>query len=259
MHFYQFHIGDYKSHTHHLSPLEDLAYRRLLDHYYLHEEPIRQHEIARQIGMRDHEQDVLTVLDEFFVSTPAGYINPRADNEIAKYRKLSEDGKRGAAKRWAKTEAQPDQKGGHREAIALPSATPIATNNQEPITKKQINTKTPEGVCDLVWNDFKKLREKHKAPITETALKGLKREADKAKLSLEQVMSICCERGWRGFKADWAIQEEQKAKELPLGTDQQIEEAYRVECGGDPRQARFNSYFEMKKFILDQRDKRKVA
>jgi hypothetical protein len=47
---------------------------------------------------------------------------------------------------------------------------------------------------------------------------------------------------------------------MPLGTEQQIEEAYRVECGGDPRLARFNSYFEMKKFILDQRDKkRKVA
>ncbi|NDH69342.1 MAG: DUF1376 domain-containing protein, partial [Gammaproteobacteria bacterium] len=33
MHYYQFHIGDYKSHTHHLSLLEDLAYRRLLDFY----------------------------------------------------------------------------------------------------------------------------------------------------------------------------------------------------------------------------------
>jgi len=47
---------------------------------------------------------------------------------------------------------------------------------------------------------------------------------------------------------------------MPLGSDKQIEEAYRVECGGDPSKARFNSYFEMKKFILDFRDKqRKVA
>jgi hypothetical protein len=52
----------------------------------------------------------------------------------------------------------------------------------------------------------------------------------------------------------------QKASEMPLGSDKQIEEAYRIECGADPRLARFNSYFEMKKFILDQRDKkRKVA
>jgi uncharacterized protein YdaU (DUF1376 family) len=132
MHFYQFHIGDYKSHTHHLSPMEDLAYRRLLDHYYLHEVPIKQRDIARQIGLRDFEQEVLTVLDEFFVSTENGFINPRADEEINKYRKFSEDGKKGAAKRWHK-----DTNG---EAISPPNATPIATNNQEPITNNQINT-----------------------------------------------------------------------------------------------------------------------
>jgi hypothetical protein len=67
-------------------------------------------------------------------------------------------------------------------------------------------------------------------------------------------------KGWRSFEASWITQMAQKATELPLGTEQQIEEAYRVECGGDPRLARFNSYFEMKKFIIDQRDKkRKVA
>jgi uncharacterized protein YdaU (DUF1376 family) len=132
MHFYQFHIGDYKSHTHHLSPMEDLAFRRLLDHYYLHEVPIKQRDIARQIGLRDFEQEVLTVLDEFFVSTENGFINPRADEEINKYRKFSEDGKKGAAKRWHK-----DTNG---EANSPPNATPIATNNQEPITNNQINT-----------------------------------------------------------------------------------------------------------------------
>ena len=128
MHFYQFHIGDYKSHTHHLSPMEDLAFRRLLDHYYLHEQPIRQRDIARQIGLKDYEQEVLTVLDEFFISTENGYIHTRADEEIAKYRKLSEDGKRGAAKRWLKRGDSP------------PNATPIATNNQEPRTNNHIKT-----------------------------------------------------------------------------------------------------------------------
>jgi uncharacterized protein YdaU (DUF1376 family) len=108
MHFYQFHIGDYKSHTHHLSLIEDLAFRRLLDHYYLHEAPIKQRDIARQIGMRDNEQEVLTILNEFFVSTEKGFVNPRADEEIVKYRKFSEDGKKGAAMRW--------HKGGNGEA-----------------------------------------------------------------------------------------------------------------------------------------------
>ena len=135
MHFYQFHIGDYKSHTHHLSLIEDLAFRRLLDHYYLHEAPIKQRDIARQIGMKDNEQEVLTVLNEFFISTDQGFINPRADEEIAKYRKFSEDGKKGAAKRW--------HKGTNGEAYSPPIATPIATNNQEPITNNHSIDESP--------------------------------------------------------------------------------------------------------------------
>jgi len=135
MHFYQFHIGDYKSHTHHLSLIEDLAFRRLLDHYYLHEAPIKQRDIARQIGMKDNEQEVLTVLNEFFISTDQGFINPRADEEIAKYRKFSEDGKKGAAKRW--------HKGSNGEAYSPPIATPIATNNQEPITNNHSIDESP--------------------------------------------------------------------------------------------------------------------
>ena len=134
MHYYQFHIGDYASHTRHLSIHEDLAYRRLLDFYYLHEQPIKHRDIARQINMREFEQDVLTVLEEFFFSTDAGFINPRADLEIAKYKEFSEAGKRGAAKRW----------GSNGEANSPPNATPIATNNHKPIT---INHKPDISIC----------------------------------------------------------------------------------------------------------------
>lgn len=129
MHYYQFHIGDYKSHTHHLSHYEDLAYRRLLDFYFLHEQPIKHRDIARQIGMRDHEEDVMTVLNEFFISTPEGFVNPRADKEIKQYKEFAEAGKRGAAKRWSKPP--------YEEANSPPNATPIATNNHKPITNNQ--------------------------------------------------------------------------------------------------------------------------
>jgi uncharacterized protein YdaU (DUF1376 family) len=56
MHYYQFNIGDYQSHTNHLDPLEDLAYRRMLDWCYLHEKPLPldANEIARIIRLRDH-------------------------------------------------------------------------------------------------------------------------------------------------------------------------------------------------------------
>ena len=94
MHYYNFHIGDYVTHTKHLTLIEDLAFRRLLDFYYLHEKPIRQHEIARQIGMREHEQEVLSVLEEFFVSTEFGYINSRADREIEHFKSKIEQASR---------------------------------------------------------------------------------------------------------------------------------------------------------------------
>lgn len=38
--WYKFHIGDYLTHTVHLSDAEDLAYRRLLDLYYMSEKMI---------------------------------------------------------------------------------------------------------------------------------------------------------------------------------------------------------------------------
>jgi uncharacterized protein YdaU (DUF1376 family) len=142
MHYYQFHIGDYKSHTHHLSHYEDLAYRRLLDFYFLHEQPIKHRDIARQIGMRDHEEDVMTVLNEFFISTPEGFVNPRADKEIKQYKEFSAAGKRGAAKRWG---TPPDE-----EANSPPNATPIATNNHKPIT----NNQEKKALGKRLANDF---------------------------------------------------------------------------------------------------------
>ena len=211
MHFYQFHIGDYKSHTHHLSPMEDLAFRRLLDHYYLHEAPIKQRDIARQIGMRDNEQEVLTVLNEFFVSTDKGFVNPRADEEIAKYRKFSEDGKKGAAKRWHK-----DSNG---EANSPPNATPIATNNQEPITnnhkpikERATSVACPQDVSPQVWQDWLQLRKTKKASVTETGVKGARAEADKLGWGLERFLVEWCTRGSQGLKAEWVAEKQNLTK-----------------------------------------------
>lgn len=209
MHYYSFHIGDYKSHTHHLSLIEDIAYRRLLDHYYLHEAPILQRQIARQIGMRDHEQEVLSVLDEFFVSTEDGYINPRADEEIAKYKELSLAGKRGAEKRWAKAPDSPP--------IATPlvpqsdsNATPIATINQEPITNnhkpkrdKATGVACPPTVDQQVWSDWLIIRKAKSLPMTETAWGQIQNEFRKANLSDQEGVKYCCLSNWASFKISW--------------------------------------------------------
>jgi uncharacterized protein YdaU (DUF1376 family) len=228
MHYYQFHIGDYASHTRHLSLIEDLAYRRLLDFYYLHEQPIKQRDIARQIGMRDYEQDVLTVLNEFFVSTDDGFINPRADDEIAKYRKFSEDGKRGAAKRWLKGGDSP------------PIATPIATINQEPITnnhkpKRESATGVacPHDVSEQVWQDWLALRKSKKAAVTATVLEGARKEAFKLDWPLEKFLVEWCTRGSQGLKAEWIKPEQQSMSKTGLMNQKVISGLTRGLIGGD--------------------------
>jgi uncharacterized protein YdaU (DUF1376 family) len=204
MHYYQFHIGDYKSHTHHLSLLEDLAYRRLLDFYFLHEKPIKHRDVARQIGMREHEEDVMTVLNEFFISTEDGFVSPRADKEIKQYKEFAEAGKRGAAKRWGTPP--------NGEAISPPNATPIATINQEPITtnhkpKRESATVVacPPDVSQQIWNDWVALRKSKKAPITQTVLNGAIAEAKILGWPLEKFLAEWCSRGSQGLKAEWIV------------------------------------------------------
>jgi uncharacterized protein YdaU (DUF1376 family) len=257
MHYYQHNIADYRKDTSHLSLLEHGIYRQLLDSYYLDEKPLCTDlaKLMRSHSVRtaDEENALKNVLSDFFEKTKNGYIHKRCDETISNYHGKSDKARASANARWSRKQRVVD-------AFALDSHTEGNTN-YKPITNKPITNKTIdtfEGVSDSVFKDFKKLREKHKAPITETALKGLKREADKANISLEAVMVMCCERGWRGFKAEWVLTEEAKTKDLPLGTDAQIEAAYRAECG-DPAKSRFNSYFEMKNFVLANREKRKLA
>jgi uncharacterized protein YdaU (DUF1376 family) len=83
--WYKFHLGDYITHTTHLSDAEDLAYRRLLDMYYMSESPIPLDTtlVARKIRL---DLDITeSVLSEFFEITEEGYQNTRCDAEIAKY------------------------------------------------------------------------------------------------------------------------------------------------------------------------------
>jgi len=253
MNFYPFHIGDYAAHTRHLSLIEDLAYRRLIDSYDLAEAPFlgAPEFIARRIGMKEYAEEVAYILTTFFEETDLGWINKRCDEEVAKYHAKADSARNANRIKLEKKsvlkpvlKSEPDQ---------------TLTNNQEPITKNHIKTITPAGVSESIFKDYMDVRKAKKAKWTETALKGLIRESDKAGISLQEAMQICCERGWIGFKADWIQQEAKKAQEMPLRTNEQIEQAYRVECGKDPAQARFNSYFDMRDYIIKFREQRARA
>jgi uncharacterized protein YdaU (DUF1376 family) len=202
MHYYQFNIGDYNSHTMHLSEIEDLTYRRLLDWYYLHESsiPLDLNEVSRQIRMRTHSDCIATVLLEFFERTPDGWIHHRADKEIEKVGDKSTKASKSAKARWDKA----------KDANALPTHSERnATQNTEHIThntehkKKATIVAPPEGVSDSVWQEFKSLRKAKKAPITQRAIDKISEEANLAGWTLEKALEECIVRGWQAFKAEW--------------------------------------------------------
>jgi uncharacterized protein YdaU (DUF1376 family) len=200
MNFYPFHIGDYLSHTNHLSNEEDLAYRRMIDIYYQSEQPFNDRStLARRI--RTSVEIVDVILNEFFVLEDDGcWHNKRVDEEIAKYH-----GKLDQASRAGKASAE--------ARLNKRSTTVQPTKNQEPITKNQI-INTPEGVSESIFKDYLEVRKAKKAKWTQTALKGLQREAEKAKMSLQDVIQLCCERNWVGFKAEWANSQNPVSKQV---------------------------------------------
>ena len=201
MHFYSFNIGDYMSHTVHLSLMEDLAYRRCLDIYYLHEKPLPEDatEVARLIRMPEHKPEVVQVLKEFFThDVGTGYVHKRTNEEITKYQaKIQAASRAGKASALARSNA---------------SSTKVQLNNkQETLNKKQeTNIKRPNNVTKKTWEDFLIHRKNLKKPLTETAFKGIKKEVSKTSISLEDALVMVQARGWQSFKSDW-IKEEQKS------------------------------------------------
>ena len=80
--------------------------------------------------------------------------------------------------------------------IKEPSIEPKGNPKKETLAR-------PDDVSADVWGDFLSVRKQHKAALTATALKGIRDEAAKAGISLEDALTICCARGWRGFDASW--------------------------------------------------------
>lgn len=155
MHYYQFNIGDYAKRTRHLSNIEDLAYRRLIDLYYITELPIPDdiNKTARLITMRENAEEISNVLVDFFVLDNGFWHNKRADEEIINYHSKAlvarANGKKGG--RPPKPNHNPEIT--QRVNLANPEITgskanqePL-TNNHKPVTSKQDKPKdlSPKG------------------------------------------------------------------------------------------------------------------
>ena len=218
MHYYQFYIGDYAKDCRHLSWDEDLAYRRLLDAYYAKEEPLPSdyRSIYRLVcAQTDSQREAVnTVLNEFFVETPEGWRNSKADNEISAFKEKSKKASASARIRWdgKKKPSQIDRNANASLDKCERTNTLCEGNaNNEQLTINNESNKKQDrfdalrhlvslGVVEQVARDWIKQR---KTKPTLTAIKGIEKEAIKARLSLHQALEISCSRGWQSFKAEW--------------------------------------------------------
>ena len=86
-------------------------------------------------------------------------------------------------------------------------------NSQEPSDNSDGVPAQALDTADIaadVLEDFLKMRAAKRSPLTNTAIKGLRREADKAGLTLTEAMEVCCEQGWQAFNAGWYAQRQAK-------------------------------------------------
>lgn len=229
MNYYPFHLGDYTSHTAHLEPMEDLAYRRLLDQYYLREGPLPCdiQTTAKLIRMRSMVADVESVLKEFFTLTDEGWRHERCDTEIDRMQdkqakakasaQASVNARRAKALNERSTNVGTETNERSTNAQEMQTDVELPTPTPTPKNIKRIALAPPDGVSEKTWQDFQRLRRQKRAPLTETALDGIRIEATRAGYSLEQALATCCLRGWQGFDADWVAGKQTRTDGLMAG------------------------------------------
>jgi len=208
--YFEDHIGDYAAATAHLTWDEDMAYTRLIRAYYHTEKPIpkdKAHRLARAVTPAQRRA-VDSVLVEFFTLQDNCYCQKRCDEEIARFQDKQDKAKRSADARWNAHRSQSDRNANastnamrtHSEGNAPSLQTPDTIPNKK---NTSASAPPPSGVSDSVWADFLKIRKAKRAPMTDTALEGIRREAAKAGMTLADALAMCCTRGWQGFEAKW--------------------------------------------------------
>lgn len=138
MNYYEFHIGDFKAATVHLTRVERSIYRDMIDMYYDTEQPLPLdlNILCRKVMARtaDEREAVQVILDEFFTKTESGYYNSRCDDVVQKFHNnqsaKSIAGKASAAKREQERKKRLDALNGIKsdDDVALP---PVCADDQQ--------------------------------------------------------------------------------------------------------------------------------
>lgn len=193
MHYYQFNIGDYAKHTRHLTNNEDLAYRRILDYYYLNEEAPTSDikKLARLINMRGCEDDILNVLEDFFSLDGEVWVNSRVDKELSDYA-----GKADRARENGKKGGRPPAK---KKVGSVENKKP---SKKEPLDFELWTSKP----SDQVLKEWISHRTKKKATTSQLVINKMSKEINDSLAhgySADDCLCEAIERGWQGFKSEW--------------------------------------------------------
>jgi uncharacterized protein YdaU (DUF1376 family) len=229
-----FHIGDFLTDTMGMSATEIGAYMMLcVAHYQAGENGIPDDDIKlARIGKVSQKvwKKIRPIVTEKFYITDGFLRSKTVIESLQKKNSRISNAKAKALKRWDSVHATASPQQCHGNAnqgivynnkynkyIINPLKNiPLTDFEQKASPEKHPKASNilekPETVTAETWADFLALRKSHKAPLTETALKGVQREADKAGWDLERALRECCLRGWRGFKAEW-VQERQERNE----------------------------------------------
>ena len=122
--------------------MEDLAFRRMLDLFYESEKPLpcELKRVAKLIGMNDYQEEIRSVLNEFWTETESGWVNDRAEKEITSYQSKADtaraNGRKGGRPKKP-TETQPVNLANPEETGLKANHKPI-TNNQELINNNKL-------------------------------------------------------------------------------------------------------------------------
>jgi uncharacterized protein YdaU (DUF1376 family) len=225
MHYYKRNIGDYHKKAGRLSILQHGVYALLIDAIYDREKFPTLDDAVDWVWASTEEEvsAVAFVLKKFFEFEDGVYVQNRISEEIQRYQENSATNKRIAIEREAKRR----EKSTKREQSvneAPPNHKPL-TNNQEPITKFSFkNELIGLGVDESIADDWLTVRKKKRASNTQTALNGLINQIEKTSLSTNEVIKLCVENSWSGFKADYIKDE---ASNIPY---EKIMELFNKHC-----------------------------
>ena len=151
MHYYQFNIGDYVSHTAHLTNDEDLTYRRLLDLYYQTEKSFDVADLSKVTRkVKSNEETVMLILHEFFEfnTNDNSWHNKRADSEIKAYQSKADSARKANQIRWG---SERHLKSDTNQILNIKQET--INNIEELKPKKKVETKETQLPDDYTPND----------------------------------------------------------------------------------------------------------